>query len=167
MLLWVAPAMWTVNYLVARTAPGVIQPHVLALARWALAGSILVGIAHRELSSQWRHLLSAGWQYLVLGALGMMVCGAWVYIGAQTTSAMNIALIYAASPVLIALGAVVWLGERFSWKQTLGVVLAMAGVFHVVVKGQWLRLGQVQWVPGDAWMVAAMIAWAAYALLLQ
>ena len=167
MLLWIAPAMWTVNYLVARTAPGVIQPHVLALARWALAGSILVGIAHRELASQWRHLLSAGWQYLVLGALGMMVCGAWVYIGAQTTSAMNIALIYAASPVLIALGAVVWLGERFSWKQTLGVVLAMAGVFHVVVKGQWLRLGQVQWVPGDAWMVAAMIAWAAYALLLK
>jgi drug/metabolite transporter (DMT)-like permease len=167
MLLWIAPAMWTVNYLVARTAPGVIQPHVLALARWALAGSILVGIAHRELASQWRHLLNAGWQYLVLGALGMMVCGAWVYIGAQTTSAMNIALIYAASPVLIALGAVVWLGERFSWKQTLGVVLAMAGVFHVVVKGQWLRLGQVQWVPGDAWMVAAMVAWAAYALLLK
>jgi len=28
-----------------------------------------------------------------------------------------------------------------------------------------LRLSQVQWVPGDAWIVAAMVAWAAYALL--
>ncbi|WP_374354949.1 DMT family transporter [Limnohabitans sp.] len=165
MLLWVAPAMWTVNYLVARTAPGIVQPHVLALGRWALAGAILIFIARRELRRQRQHILGAGWQYLVLGALGMLVCGAWVYIGARTTSAMNIALIYAASPVLIALGAVFWLGERLSWRQATGVVLALAGVFHVVVKGQWLRLSQVQWVPGDAWIVAAVIAWAAYALL--
>lgn len=83
----------------------------------------------------------------------MLICGAWVYRGAQTTSAINIALIYAASPVLIALGAVLWLGERFSWRQAAGVLIAMAGVFHVVVKGQWLSLGQVQWVAGDGWIV--------------
>ena len=165
MLLWAAPAMWTVNYLVARMAPGIVQPHVLALGRWALAGVILIAIARRELAQQWRHIVSHAWQFLVLGALGMMVCGAWVYLGGRTTSAMNIALIYAASPVLIALGAVLWLGERFSWRQAMGVVLALAGVFHVVVKGQWLRLSQVQWVPGDAWIVAAMVAWAGYALL--
>ena len=33
----------------------------------------------------------AAWQYLILGALGMLICGAWVYRGAQTTSAINIA----------------------------------------------------------------------------
>ncbi len=165
LLLWLTPALWTVNYLVARTAPGIVQAHVLALGRWALAGAILVFIARAELRCHWRHIVAARWQYLVLGTLGMMVCGAWVYLGARTTSAMNIALIYAASPVLIALGAVLWLGERFSWRQALGVLIAMAGVFHVVVQGQWLRLGEVQWVPGDAWIVAAMSAWAGYALL--
>ena len=46
-----------------------------------------------------------------------------------------------------------------------GVAVALAGVVHVVVQGQWLALGQVQWVVGDAWIVAAMVAWAAYALL--
>ena len=165
MLLWIAPALWTVNYLVARTAPGIVQPHVLALGRWALAGSILVVIAGHELVRHRQHLWRAGWQYLTLGALGMLVCGAWVYQGAQTTSAMNIALIYAASPVLIAVGAVFWLGERFSWRQALGVLIAMTGVCHVVVKGQWLKLSQVEWVPGDAWIVSAMVSWAAYALL--
>jgi drug/metabolite transporter (DMT)-like permease len=60
---------------------------------------------------------------------------------------------------------VLWLGERFRWSQVLGVVVALAGVVHVVVQGQWLALGQVQWVVGDAWIVAAMVAWAAYALL--
>lgn len=164
-LLWVAPALWTVNYLVARTAPGIVQPHVLALGRWALAGAILGFLARHELLRQRRHIVHRAWQYLVLGALGMLVCGAWVYQGAQTTTAMNIALIYSASPVLIALGAVLWLGERFSWRQGLGVALAMAGVFHVVVQGRWLQLSQVQWVAGDALIVAAMAAWAGYALL--
>ena len=164
-LLWITPALWSVNYFVARTAPGVVAPHMLALGRWALAGLILIFLARHELWRERRSTLRAAWQFLVLGALGMLVCGAWVYKGAQTTTAMNIALIYAASPVLIALGAVLWLGERFSWRQGLGVVIALSGVFHVVVKGQWLALGQVQWVAGDGWIVLAMVAWAAYALL--
>ena len=164
-LLWITPALWSVNYIVARSAPGVIEPHMLAFGRWALAGLILTFIARKELWRERRSTLQVGWQYLALGALGMLVCGAWVYKGAQTTSAMNIALIYAASPVLIALGAVLWLGERFSWRQGLGVVIAMSGVFHVVAKGQWMSLSQVQWTSGDGWMVLAMVSWAGYALL--
>ena len=164
-LLWITPALWSVNYIVARTAPGVVEPHMLALGRWALAGLILGFLARSELWRERRSTLHAAWQYLVLGALGMLICGAWVYQGAQTTPAMNIALIYAASPVLIALGAVLWLGERFSGRQALGVLIALSGVFHVVVKGQWGALGQVQWVAGDGWIVLAMVAWAGYALL--
>ena len=143
-LMWVTPALWSVNYIVARSAPGVVEPHMLALGRWALAGVLLAFVARSELWRERRSTLADSGRYLVLGALGMLICGAWVYQGAKTTSAINIALIYAASPVLIALGAVFWLGERFSWRQGLGVVVAMAGVFHVVVKGQWLSLGQVQ-----------------------
>jgi drug/metabolite transporter (DMT)-like permease len=164
-LLWITPALWSVNYIVARTAPGVVAPHMLALGRWALAGFILCCVARKELWHERHGLMKAAWQYLVLGALGMLICGAWVYQGAQTTPAMNIALIYAASPVLIALGAVLWLGERFSGRQAMGVLIALSGVFHVVVKGQWGALGQVQWVAGDGWIVLAMVAWAGYALL--
>ena len=164
-LMWVTPALWSVNYIVARSAPGVVEPHMLALGRWALAGVILAFVARSELWRERSSTLADSGRYLVLGALGMLICGAWVYQGAKTTSAINIALIYAASPVLIAVGAVLWLGERFSWRQGLGVVVAMAGVFHVVVKGQWLALGQVQWVAGDGWIVVAMVAWAAFSLL--
>ena len=153
------------NYVVAKTAPGIISPHVLALGRWFLAGLILAFIARSELWQERQSTLNAWKQYGVLGTLGMLICGAWVYRGAQTTSAINIALIYAASPVLIALGAALWLGESFRWQQAGGVALALAGVVHVVVQGQWLSLATVQWVAGDLWIVAAMVAWAAYALL--
>ena len=164
-LLWFTPALWSVNYIVARTAPGLVAPHILALGRWSFAGLLLALMARQELWQARRHILGVWHQYLLLGALGMLVCGAWVYVGAQTTVAMNIALIYAASPVLIAVGAWVFLGERLGRVQVLGVLLALSGVIHVIVKGQWLALAAVQWVPGDAWIVAAMVSWALYALL--
>ncbi len=164
-LIWFIPILWTANYVVARTAPGVIGPYALALGRWALAAVVLLALSGGELWQKRAELAQTWWQYLVLGFLGMLVCGAWVYLGARSTGAVNIALIYSASPVLIGLGAALWLGERFSKLQATGVVIAMAGVLHVVLKGQWSALGSVQFVPGDAWIVGATLAWAAYALL--
>jgi drug/metabolite transporter (DMT)-like permease len=159
--------LWSVNYVLARTAPGIISPHVLALGRWFLAGLILAFIARHELWRERASTLKAWPQYLVLGFLGMLICGAWVYWGGETTTALNIALIYAAAPVLITLGAVIGLKESFSFKQGLGVLIALVGVLHVVVKGQWAALSQVIWVMGDGLIVIAMMAWAAYALLLK
>ena len=49
--------------------------------------------------------------------------------------------------------------------QVLGVLMALTGVLHVIVKGEWGALGRVQFVAGDAWILAAMASWAAYALL--
>ncbi|NVO05361.1 MAG: DMT family transporter [Rhodoferax sp.] len=163
--IWLIPLLWAVNYFVARRAPGVIEPYTLACIRWGLAGLLLSLHARAELRRQWRQIAAVWYQYVALGFCGMVVCGAWVYMGAQSTGAVNIALIYSASPVLIAIGSVIWLHERMRPAQVLGVLLALAGVLHVVVKGQWGALGQVQFVAGDAWIVAAMVSWAAYALL--
>ena len=164
-LLWVVPMLWTVNYIVARKAPGVIGPNLLALGRWGLAALVLVVLARSELWMQRVNIAKAWRQYLVLGALGMLICGAWVYQGARSTQAMNIALIYAASPVLISLGSVWLLKESINKRQIAGVCLALLGVVHVVVKGQWAALSHVQFVVGDLWIVAATISWAGYALL--
>lgn len=166
-LLFVTPAFWGVNYLVARSAPGVIEPHLLALLRWALAALLFAAPTWRELQRHRGHVAAEWRRYLVLGALGMWICGAWVYIGARTTAAINIALIYALSPVLIALVSALWLKERFGRTQALGVALALAGVVHVVLKGQWATLAGVNLVPGDAWILAATLSWTLYSVLLR
>lgn len=164
-LFWVIPLLWMVNSVIARRAPGVITPHVLALGRWTLAGLVLGWMARRELWEQRQELRQHATRYLALGACGMWICGAAVYFAGESTSMMNISLIYAASPVMITVGSVLWLHEPFSRRQALGVVAALIGVVHVVVQGEWLRLSQVQFVPGDLWVVAAATAWAGYSLL--
>ena len=166
-LIFLAPALWSVNYLVARWAPGVIAPHMLALGRWSVAALLLSVFCWRELVAR-RHLIRAeAGQFLVLGALGMWICGAFVYIGGRSTSAVNIGLLYATSPVMIALASALWLHERLRAMQALGVALALAGMLHIVVKGEWGALGQVGINPGDLWIAAAVLSWTLYSLLLR
>jgi drug/metabolite transporter (DMT)-like permease len=166
-LLFVAPALWSVNYLVARWAPGVIAPHMLALGRWVIAALLLGAFCWREIVAKRALIRAEAWHFIVLGALGMWVCGALVYVGGRSTTAVNIGLIYAGSPVLIVLASALWLDERFGLKQWLGVALALTGVVHVIIKGQWAMLAAVRINGGDAWIALAMVCWAAYSLLLR
>ena len=167
LLLWVVPALWSCNYLIARAADGLVPPHLLATGRWLLAALLLLPFTGQGLWAR-RDALRQEWKHLVvLGALGMWICGAWVYIGGRTTTATNIALIYSMAPVLIFVASALWLKERVTWLQAVGVLLAFAGVLHVVLKGQWMHLADVQFVVGDLWIVGASLAWTAYSLLLK
>ena len=166
-LIFVAPALWSVNYLVARWAPGVIAPHMLALARWVVAALLLAAFCWRELATKRQLIRAEAGQFIVLGALGMWVCGAFVYIGGRSTLAVNIGLLYAAVPVLIALASALWLRERFSAVQGLGVALALAGVLQILFKGDWAAALQVGINPGDLWIAVAVLCWTAYSLLLR
>ncbi len=166
-LLWVVPALWSSNYLIARLADGVIAPHQLALGRWTLALVLMLPFVGAGLARAWPRWRGEWRQLLVLGALGMWVCGAFVYQGGQGTSATNIALIYAATPIAIVAAGTRMLGERMSRAQVAGVALALIGVLWVIAKGRPADLLAVRFSVGDAWIVAAAIAWAAYSVLLK
>ena len=141
-LLWVVPLFWSSNCLIARAAAGVIGAHSLALCRWSLAFLLMLPLAWLGLRRDGSPWLAAEWrQLLVLGALGMWVSGAFVYIGGQSTSSANITLIYAATPVAIAAAGALWLHERMSPPQMAGVALALAGVLHVIAQGDLRNAG--------------------------
>ncbi|HEX7436189.1 MAG TPA: DMT family transporter [Caldimonas sp.] len=166
-LLFVTPAFWSVNYLVARWAPGVLAPHALALGRWWVATLVLAAFCQAELWAKRDRIAGEAPQFLVLGALGMWVCGAFVYIGGRSTTAVNIGLLYGVAPVLIALASALWLRERIDAAQMLGAALAFAGMLHILFKGRWDTLERLRINPGDAWVAVAVLSWTAYSLLLR
>jgi len=59
LLLWLLPALWAINYVVARKAPRVIGPHTLARSCWSLAALILLVITLLELRRE-RELVIRG-----------------------------------------------------------------------------------------------------------
>jgi drug/metabolite transporter (DMT)-like permease len=166
-LLYLAPAMFACNILIARATFDFIPPVALAFWRWAGTLLLLLPMVGAGL---WRgrHLLVAEWKDLaVLGALGMGVCGVFVYVAAQTTTATNIGLIYAASPVLIILlSRFIW-GEVMSGRQLFGVALALLGVLIIICKADPQVLLDVDFTAGDLWAFSAMVGWAVYSVMLS
>lgn len=166
-LVWVVPALWSSNYLIARLAHGVVHPHVLALGRWTLALALLLPFVGATLWQQRQALRSEWRQLLFLGACGMWICGAIVYVGAHTTSATNIALIYAVTPVAITVVSLKLLGERMTLAQRAAVACAVAGVLLVVAQGDPGRLLAVRFTAGDGWILLAAVSWTVYSVLLK
>jgi drug/metabolite transporter (DMT)-like permease len=166
-LLFLAPALWSANLLVARWSAEWFPPHALAFWRWLIALlpmlALYGGILWRqraEVRREWADLL-------VLGALGMWICGAFVYIGGRTTTATNIGLIYAGVPVLIMLMAAVVFRERLTGAQRTGAAIALAGVLTIVFKGDPATLLRLDFVVGDLWVATAAFCWAIYSIRLR
>ena len=63
--------MWSANYIVARYAPGIIGPHLLAFLRWFFAFCLMLPIALPELRVKWPEWWRDWPEFLLLGALGM------------------------------------------------------------------------------------------------
>ncbi len=167
LLLWLVPLLWSSNYVIARAAKGVIAPHALAAGRWLLAGVLLLAFVWQPLREH-RAALRREWPHLlVLGVLGMYICGAWVYQAGRSTSGTNIALIYAVTPMAIAAVSARLLGEPMSRWQWGGAALALAGLLFIIAKGDLSRLLAVQFVVGDLWITACALAWTAYSVLLK
>ncbi|MCM0022151.1 MAG: DMT family transporter [Tagaea sp.] len=166
-LFFVVPATFASNMLAARWVAGEIPPVAMAFWRWALTLAILLPFVagalwrgREELRRDWRG-------YLWLGFLGMGVCGAPVYLAGVTTTATNIGLIYAASPVLIVLFARFGYGETVGARRALGIALALAGTLWIVARGNPAAFWRLDFVPGDLLIVMAMAAWSIYSVLLK
>ncbi len=165
--LWVVPAIWSSNYLIARVAAPLVPPHLLAFGRWGVVLAVLLAWRGRALWRQRAALRAEAGRLLVLGALGMWICGAWVYLGGRSTSVANIGLIYAIAPVGIAVGGARLLGERLAPRQAAAMALALAGVLGVVFRGDPGAVARLEFTGGDLWIVAATVSWVAYSLLLR
>jgi len=166
-LLIITPAMWSTNYLVARYAPGIISPHLLAFLRWFIAFSLMLPIALPELRAKWPQWRCNWPEFLLLGALGMWICGAFVYIGGETTEALNIGLLYALAPVLVAIASAWFFADKLHGTQLFGLFLSVIGVVVIVARGSWQALVSVSFTRGDIWILVAVLSWTCYSILLR
>lgn len=165
-MLLTAPALFASNMVAARWAHDASLPPVfLAFGRWLLALLILLPLAAPALRAHRRALWRGLPALLPLAVLGMGVAVAPQYIGAQTTSATNIALIFSCSPILVALlEALVW-RKPLSALRASGLALALGGVLVVLSRGDVQALARLAFGQGDLWVLLAATGWAFYTVL--
>lgn len=164
-LLTAPPLLWAANAVLGRLLAPLAPPITLNFLRWVIAFLVLLPLAAWVLRpgsglwSRWR-------RYALLGLLGVGLYNAMQYLALQTSTPINVTLVGSSMPAFTLALGVFFFGQRLTLRQVTGVVLSIAGVLLVLAHGDPARLAQVQFVPGDLYMLAATAAWAWYSWLL-
>jgi drug/metabolite transporter (DMT)-like permease len=167
LLLTLCALFWSANMVVGRAARDVIPPIAFNFWRWTLALLILLPFTWRGLLRH-RGLILREWPILTALALtGMTLFHSLIYLGLSLSPAVNGLLLFATSPLFFVLLAWLITGERITLGQGLGVLASIAGAALVIARGDLEVLLGLRFAAGDLWLLAGVILWALYSVLLK
>ncbi|WUC68780.1 DMT family transporter [Streptomyces sp. NBC_00667] len=162
LLALVATVVWSGSFVATRGMAETVPPVQAVFWRWVIAALAVTPLAARQAWQQ-RALIRRHLRYIALATLfGVTLYNTLVHQAGLTTSASNMGMIMAASPVVMALYARLG-GERLGARRVFGMLLAAFGVLLLVGDGS---LG-FDFTAGDLWMFAAALSFATYSALLK
>ena len=157
--------LWGTFPATGKLAVADFPPVFLTALRGVIASAFLVTVLARSGAETVRglgpHSIRA---FAILGVCGLVLSTQLSYIGYVYTTAANAAILQAATPVLVALGARAYLGERLRRRQQAGVAISALGVLVVVTNGRLLGLRVDQLRMGDFITMIGLVSWTAYTL---
>jgi len=166
-LLALANLMWSGNWILGRALRESFDPIALNFWRWLVALLILAPFAAGA-AWQKRAVIRRNAGLLTFLALsGVAAFQSLVYLGLESTTAINAVLINASAPVFIVICSWAVDRERAGWRQIAGMLVSFLGVLVIVCQGEAARLLQLEVHRGDAWILLAMPIWGIYSVLVR
>ncbi len=156
---------WGANFVLAGPVLADLPPLWAAAVRFLLAAALMLGTAAYRREDLLGLLRRHAGVYLMLGVVGIAAFNLLFFFALQSTSANSAALIMAINPLLTALLAAVFLGEKASVRHLVALPVALSGVAVVVSGGDLGKLASLRFSHGDLLMVAATVSWAMYNIL--
>ncbi len=161
-----ATIFWSGNFIVARELNDSVAPVSLAFGRWLVAVLVLSPFAIKSLLTEWA-CVKENLAYLSITAFtGVTLFNTLLYMGGQTTSALNLALISITSPIFIVILARILYGELLTFTKAAGIFLVATGIIALITRGQPSSLLNLTFSIGDVWMLIGAIIFAIYSILL-
>ena len=154
------------NLIVARGGVEVVPPISLAFWRWTVVFLILLPFTYISLKKNIRAIKKEYKKLFFLGTMGCGVCGAFPFLAGETTTVINMGIIYTSSPVFIILISYCFFNEKINTTKIAGLIICLFGVFVIIIKGNLNLLINLKFTIGDLWMLAAAIGWALYSIYL-
>ncbi len=167
LLLTLPPLFWAGNAVFARLLVGQVPPLALSLARWVIALAIFLPFAWSALRTHASALRAQCKDVALIGVLGVGCYNSFQYLAVQTSTAVNVTLIAASTPVFVLATGALFFGEPTRRAQWIGAGVSLAGVLMVLARGDPANLLRLSFVVGDLIMLAANLTWTLYTWLLR
>ena len=153
------------NLVVARGGVEYVPPISLAFWRWSTVFFLLI-LFNYKIFNKKKILLKEYKELFFLGLMGCGVCGAFPFLAGQTTTIINMGIIYTSSPIFIILLSYFFFKEKMNLFKLIGLFACLFGVLIIIIKGEYLSLISLKFTKGDLWMLGASIGWALYSIFL-
>ena len=167
LLLALANLFWAGNWVLGRALRDVFDPVTLNFYRWAIAVVVLAPFALPGLAAKRDIIRKHAGILALLAFISVSVFQSLVYLGLQSTTAVNAVLINCSGPLFILLFAWLLDGERATPRQLAGFAISVAGILVILSRGDFAALRQLEFHAGDAWIVLAIAIWGIYSVLLK
>lgn len=166
-MLSTAALLWAGNFIVGRAVHAEVPPIGLAFWRWFGGLLVVLPFAGRHVVRDWP-VIRRHWLYVTfMAAIGIAAFNTLVYLGLHFTTAINGLLLQSMMPVLIVLFSFLLFGERVAPLQAFGVLVSLAGVTAIVMRGDLAVLRELTLNRGDALVFLAVASYALYSAFLR
>ena len=156
---------WSGAFICGRIVADQIEPFSVAALRFFFAAVLLGGIFA---VAKWKIPRLSGRQILwilTLGFFSVFAYNALFFTGFKTVTASGGALIIAATPAVVAIGAAVFFRERLNLKKILGIAASLKGALLVISGGNFAGVLIDGIGFGELCFVGCVLCWTAYSLV--
>ena len=167
LLLTLTALMWGGNAVAGKFAVGNISPLMLTAARWTIASILLLFIARKHLRADWPVIKNRLGYLFCMGAVGFAAFNGFLYSALLFTTAVNVAILQGAMPMMIFMLNFVAFRVITTWAQAFGYALTLLGVLLTAAAGNLSQILALQVNFGDALMLIACLIYSAYSVLLR
>ena len=165
LFLVLANLFWAGNYVFGEYLVAEMSPLQMTFSRWLIAVIFLVPLAHWIERPNWRNVWKEWKTLFILALLGVISYNFLLYEALQYTTSLNAALVNSINPAVIVLFSVLFLKEKMSTKNAIGLVVSLLGVLLVLTKGQLHLIIHNAYNQGDLLMLIAILVWTIYSII--
>lgn len=167
LLLIFATLFWAGNVVLSKAMSTDIPPITLAFWRWSMAFVVISFFSWKKVIQDWEAIRTNLRILLPLSLFGITAFNTMIYIALQDTSALNSLLLQSFLPVVVALMSFLFLKERLTKLQIVGMLISLCGTLVLVAKGELAIMSDAGFNRGDLWVITAVVCYAAYTILLK
>ena len=167
LLLTLTAFIWGGNAVAGKLGAGHISPFLLTFLRWVFACAVLLPFAWSNLQKDWPVIRKNLPFLFVLGASGFAIFNNMMYLSLNYTSAINVAIEQASMPLMVFGLNFLLYKTKVKALQLIGFVITLVGVAVTTSRGNLLGLDAQPLNIGDIMMLAAVMVYGAYSVLLK
>jgi len=159
--------LFTGSYIAGKFAIVDLGPITASLWRYVVALVFLSGLLFRFKAESLK-VAGKDLRFLILlGLFGVVGYHYFFFSALRYTQVANTAIINAFSPIITGIMAAVFIGERLTRRNYIGVAMAFSGVIILLTRGRIENILLLKVNLGDLLMLCSVLSWGVYALLIK